>query len=55
MLVVAHSNTVDDIATALGAAGVGELAETEFDRMFVLAPRSCGTTVLTMRYGVRAH
>jgi broad specificity phosphatase PhoE len=51
VLVVAHSNTVDDIAAALGATGVGELAETEFDRMFVVSRRSCGTTLLSLRYG----
>ncbi len=54
-LVVAHSNTVDDIAAALGAPGVGELAEFEFDRMFVLARRSCGTTLLRLRYGTESH
>jgi broad specificity phosphatase PhoE len=55
VLVVAHSNTVDDIAAALGATGVGELAENEFDRMFILARRSCGTSLLRLRYGAKAH
>jgi broad specificity phosphatase PhoE len=55
VLVVAHSNTVDDIAAALGAPGAGELAETEFDRMFIIARRSCGTTLLRLRYGAEAH
>lgn len=55
VLVVAHSNTVDDIAAALGAPGVAELAEFEFDRMFVLARRSCGTTLLRLRYGTESH
>ena len=54
-LVVAHSNTVDDIAAALGAPGVGELAEAEFDRMFILARRTCGTTLVRLRFGTRAH
>jgi broad specificity phosphatase PhoE len=55
VLVVAHSNTVDDIADALGALGAGELAEAEFDRMFILARRWCGTTLLRLRYGADAH
>lgn len=52
VLVVAHSNTVDDIATALSAVGVGELAEEEFDRMFVLGPDG---SVLRLRFGATAH
>lgn len=55
VLVVAHSNTVDDIGAALGAAGVGELAENEFDRMFILVRRACGTSVLRLRFGALAH
>jgi len=49
-LVVAHSNTVDDIATGLGAPGVGELAAGQFDRMFLII-RSVGTTLTRLRYG----
>lgn len=55
VLVVAHSNTVDDIAGAFGASGVGELDEAEFDRMFILARRSCGTTLLRLRFGTESH
>ena len=55
VLIVAHSNTVDDIAAALGAPGAGELGENEFDRMFFIARRSCGTTLLRLRYGATAH
>ncbi len=55
VLVVAHSNTVDEIAAAFGASGVGELAEAEFDRMFILARRSCGTTLLRLRFGTESH
>lgn len=51
VLVVAHSNTVDDIATALGAAGVTELAESQFDRMFIIARSWCGTRLLRLRFG----
>ncbi|MES2916650.1 MAG: histidine phosphatase family protein [Pseudomonadota bacterium] len=51
VLVVAHSNTVDDIATALGAAGVTELTDPQFDRMFVIMRTWCGTRLLRLRYG----
>jgi broad specificity phosphatase PhoE len=51
VLVVAHSNTVDDIAAALGAAGVAELTDTQFDRMFVIMRTWCGTRLLRLRYG----
>lgn len=51
VLVVAHSNTVDDIAAALGAAGVAELTDTQFDRMFVITRTWCGTRLLRLRYG----
>lgn len=51
VLVVAHSNTVDDIAGALGDPGVGELDDGQFDRMFILTRHSSGTTLLSLRYG----
>ncbi|UVC19419.1 phosphoglycerate mutase family protein [Mesorhizobium onobrychidis] len=51
VLVVAHSNTVDDIAGALGAPGIGELADSQFDRMFVIARNWCGTRLTRLRYG----
>ena len=52
VLVVAHSNTVDDIAAALGVATVAELSDTQFDRMFILSRSWCGTRLLRLRYGV---
>lgn len=55
VLVVAHSNTVDDIGAALGVGGVGELAEKEFDRMFILVRLLGGTVLLRLRYGAIAH
>lgn len=51
VLVVAHSNTVDDIAAALGAPGLAELAESQFDRLFVLTRSWCATRLLRLRYG----
>ena len=50
-LVVAHSDRIDDTAEALGASGVGELLEGQFDRMFIITRRWCGTTLLLLRYG----
>jgi len=51
VLVIAHSNTVDDIAAGLGAPGVGELTAPQFDRMFVITRTWCGTRICRMRYG----
>jgi broad specificity phosphatase PhoE len=51
VLVVAHSNTVDDIAAALGVADVGELTDTQFDRLFVIMRSWCGSRLLRLRYG----
>lgn len=51
VLVVAHSNTVDNIASAFGASGVLELAEHQFDRMFVISRAWCTTRLVNMRYG----
>jgi broad specificity phosphatase PhoE len=51
VLVVAHSNTVDDIAARLGMPRVGELAPNQFDRMFVIARTWCATRLCRMRYG----
>jgi phosphohistidine phosphatase SixA len=36
VLVVGHSNTVDDIAAGLGATGLSDLGEDQFDRLFVV-------------------
>ncbi|NVO58204.1 histidine phosphatase family protein [Rhodobacteraceae bacterium B1Z28] len=51
VLVVAHSNTVDDIAAAFGASGVLELAEHQFDRMFVISRAWCTSRLVSMRFG----
>jgi hypothetical protein len=52
VLVVAHSNTIDDIATGLGMPGIGQLTATQFDRMFVITRTWCGTRLCRMRYGL---
>lgn len=51
VLVVAHSNTVDDIAAAFGAAGLLELTENHFDRMFVITRAWCTTRLVRLRFG----
>ena len=51
VLVVGHTNTVDEIAAAFGAPGVGELNETTFDRMFIIGRNLAGTTLIRVRYG----
>lgn len=51
VLVVAHSNTVDDIAAAFGAQSVLELAENQFNRMFVISRAWCSTRLVRMRFG----
>lgn len=51
ILVVAHSTTVDEIASGLGAAGVNELAETQFDRLFVVQRLGGHALLLRLRYG----
>lgn len=51
VLVVAHSNTVDEIGGALGSPGIGELADSQFDRMFILSRSWCGTRRTSLRYG----
>ena len=52
VLVVGHSTTVDDIAAALGAAGLSDLGEDHFDRLFVVH-RFAGVAHLDqLRFGV---
>lgn len=50
VLVIAHSDTVDDIAAGFNASGAGTLASGQFDRMFLII-RSLGTTLTRLRYG----
>ena len=52
VLVVGHSNTVDDIAAALGAPGLSDLAENQFDRLFVVnRVGAAGAHLSRLRYG----
>ncbi len=51
ILVVAHSNTVRDIAGRLGVEGVPELKESSFDRIFVVHRVGSVAYVDRLRYG----
>jgi len=51
VLVVGHSNTIDDLTAALGAPGVSELAETHYDRLFVVHLGPWGSHLERLRYG----
>ncbi|QHQ34233.1 histidine phosphatase family protein [Algicella marina] len=51
VVIVGHSNTVDDIIAALGVNGVSELAESQFDRLFVVTKHSGATHLTRLRYG----
>ena len=52
VLVSGHTNTVPALIKALGGPGDVVIAETEFDRLFVLnVPPSGPATLLQLRYG----
>ncbi len=51
VLVIGHSNTVDDIATWLGVSGVSELTESQFDRLFVVHRFGSTAHLDRLRYG----
>jgi len=52
VLVVGHSNTIPAIIAALGGPHLAELCETQYDRLFVLAPETGGAHLVRSRYGV---
>lgn len=51
VLVVGHSNTVAEIAAALGGAALPDLCETTYGLALVLQPQREGATLLRLRYG----
>lgn len=51
VLVVGHSNTVDDIAAGLGATGMSDLAEDRFDRLLVVHRFGDVAHIDQLRYG----
>lgn len=51
VVVVGHSNTTPDVARALGAAGVPDVPETDFDNLFVVTfSKTTSTRFLNLRY-----
>jgi phosphohistidine phosphatase SixA len=52
VLVVGHSDTVDDIATGLGAKGVPELGQSQYDRLFILHRLGNEAHAHVLKYGV---
>ena len=51
VLVVGHSNTVDDIAAGLGAAGLSDLTDEQYDRLFVVHRFGTVAHLDRLRYG----
>lgn len=51
ILLVGHSNTVDDLAAALGAEGLSDLDESEYDHLFVVHRFPSGAHLDRLRYG----
>jgi broad specificity phosphatase PhoE len=46
VVVVAHSNTIDDIILALGGPDIGDLSEDDYNRIFILSIGSSGQASL---------
>jgi phosphohistidine phosphatase SixA len=53
-LVVGHSNTVPGLVRALGGDPGSDIAEAEYDRLYVVLIGSGGTTTLRLHYGPRS-
>lgn len=52
VLVVGHSNTVDDVILELGGPAINELSDDEFDNLFVLKRYCCWRASLSiLQYG----
>lgn len=51
VLVVGHSNTVDDIAAGFGVSGLADLPEARFDRLFVVHRFADIAVLDQLRYG----
>lgn len=55
VLVVGHSNTLDDLATAFGAHGLADLDESQYDRLYVVQAGDGDVRLLRLRYGAPTH
>lgn len=51
VLVVGHSNTLDDLAAAFGAHGLTDLDESQYDRLYVLHVAGQRAHLVRLRYG----
>lgn len=52
VLIAGHSNTVPELLAAFGVAAPGELADSQYDRLFVVHwRRGAPAQLLTLRYG----
>ncbi len=54
VLIVGHSNTVPAIVESLGGANV-TVAETDYEKLFVLRIERESTTTIELRYGVKSE
>ena len=50
-LVTGHSNTTPNLVTALGGDPHGEIAEMEYDRLYLLAVGPAGVETVLLRFG----
>ena len=50
-LVTGHSNTTPDLVTALGGDPHGEIAEMEYDRLYILTVGPAGVVTVLLRFG----
>lgn len=52
VLVIGHSNTLDDIASAFGITGLSDLDESQFDRLYVVRRNGPGAAdLIRLRFG----
>jgi phosphohistidine phosphatase SixA len=52
-LVLGHSNTTPELAVALGGDAHGEIAEMEYDRLYIVTLTDNGASTVLLRFGDR--